>query len=98
MAEILQNNKRYCLIKMTWAEYVATTDTWGMCDCCGKYDANEEYYYVAMVNDFYCKTCFEAWYNSQKYLSPSDYKKERENFNSMTKKMIQKGILSERRF
>ena len=80
------------VIKMSWADYVATTDSWGLCDCCGKYDVNEEFYYVAMVNDFYCKTCYEAWYYSTKYLSQADYIKERANYTSMVKKMEQRGV------
>lgn len=92
MATKLENDKNYLIIKMSWADFVATTDSWGMCYCCSKYDASEKYYYVAMVNDYYCKTCFDAWYNSKKYLSCADYQKERENYNKTIKLMQQKGV------
>lgn len=92
MATKWENDKRFFIIKMTWADYVATTDSWGMCDCCGKYDAAEEYYYVAMVDDYYCKSCFEMWYRSTKYLSGEDYRKELANYKKVVKLMTQKGV------
>ena len=86
MAKQWENKKRLLVVKMSWREYVAATDTFGICDCCGSSDFDEGGYYVALVNDWYCKTCFDAYYSGAVRAS-SDLIKERENWNKMVGKL-----------
>lgn len=67
---------------MSWREYVACTDTFGFCSCCGTQVFDEDGYYVAVVDDWYCKTCFDAFYSGATHFSV-DLAKERSNYNKM---------------
>ena len=86
MAKIFQNDKHFLVIEMTWKEFVAITDSWGLCDCCGQYDSDMVFYYVAVENVFFCKKCFDAWYSGAKHYTV-DLQKERENWNKTISKL-----------
>lgn len=94
MAKQLQNNKGFLVIQMPWREYVAITDSFGQCDCCGEYDSNMTFYYVATVNTFFCKTCFDAWYSTAKHYKV-DMEKERYNWNDKVSKLRDLGVFDE---
>lgn len=91
MASLWKNDRQFKIIKMTWKEYVAVTDSWGLCSCCGDNSSEEPLYYVALVNDTYCQTCFDAYYKEAKRYK-SDFQKEQKNFIEMRNKLIDLGI------
>ena len=80
------NDKNLLIIKMTWREYVAITDSFGICDCCGTQQFDNRGYYVALVNDWYCPTCLDAYLKGAKRYSV-DLEKERYNFNNVVSKL-----------
>lgn len=90
MAQRYKNDKRFLVIKMSWREYVAITDTFGLCDCCGTSDFDEDGYYVATIDSWYCKTCFNAYYSGAKHYKV-DMLAEREAYNKYMKKLKQLG-------
>ena len=87
MATQVKNKKGFLIIKMSWREYVAATDTFGFCSCCGTQSFPEDGYYVAMVNDWYCKTCYDAYISGATHFKV-DLEKERLAFNDMKNKLI----------
>lgn len=91
MAKKFPNNKNFLIIEMPWKEYVAITDTFGCCDCCGEYDSEMVFYYVAVVNAFFCKKCFDAYYNGAKHYNV-DLQKERQNWNNVIMKLKDLGV------
>lgn len=91
MAKRIQNNKNFLIIEMTWKEYVAITDSWGLCDCCGQYDADMVFYYVAVTDSFFCKNCYDAWYSGATNYKV-DREKERQNFNKKVSRIKDLGV------
>lgn len=90
MAIKYQNNKNFSIIKMTWKECVAITDSWALCDLCGQNSCEEPLYYIALINQFYCQTCFDAWISGAKRYS-SDLEKEQYNYIKIKNKLIDLG-------
>ena len=90
MATLWQNDKQLKIIKMTWREYVAVSDGWGLCSCCGNNSAEEPLYYVALVGDIYCPDCFDAYYSGAKRYK-SDIEREQENFIKVRNKLMDLG-------
>lgn len=86
MAKILKNDKRFLIIEMPWREYVAITDSWGLADCCGQNTSEENVYYIAVLNQFYCGICFNAWISTAMRYK-SDLEKEQYNFVKMKGKL-----------
>ena len=91
MATRYQNSKNFLIIEMPWKEYVAITDSFGQCDCCGEYDSQMVFYYVAIVNSFFCKTCFDAWFSTAVRYKV-DLQKERQNWNEKIAKLRDLGV------
>lgn len=91
MAKKIQNNKNFLIIEVSWKEYVALTDSWGICDCCGNYDCEMVFYYVAVIDSFLCKTCFDAWYSNATHYKV-DIQKERYNYNNKKQKLQDLGV------
>lgn len=92
MATPLQNDKRFLVIKMSWREYVAATDTWGWCDLCGFNEfGDEEGYYIAVINQWYCKKCYDAWYSTATHYKV-DTEKERASYNVIMNKLKGMGV------
>ena len=96
MAKQFQNDKRFLIIELSWKEYVAITDTFGQCDCCGEYDSEMIFYYVAVVDVFFCKKCFDAYYSDAKHYEV-DLQKERDNWNKTVAKLRDVGVWNENR-
>ena len=90
MAKLWKNNKTFQVIKLTWREYVAATDTFGLCDACGQNSSEEPLYYVAVVDHVFCEMCFKAWYDTAKRYSV-DMPKEQEAFIRMKHKLMDLG-------
>jgi hypothetical protein len=86
MAILWENKKKFQIIKMSWREYAAATDSWGLCDACGQNSSEEPLYYVAVLNVVFCPDCFDAWYGGAKRYSV-DMPKEQANFVRMKQKM-----------
>lgn len=86
MATKIQNNKNFLIVEVSWKEYVALTDSWGIADCCGQNTIEEKLYYIAVLDQFYCKPCFDAWYSGVKKYK-SDLEKEQMNFIKIKHKL-----------
>lgn len=71
---------------MSWREYVASSDTFGFCDCCTTQNFDEDGYYVATIGSWFCKTCFNAYYDTAVHYSV-DSIKERQKYNEMVEKL-----------
>lgn len=80
MAKKWENDKNLLVIKMSWREYVAITDSFGLCDCCGTQDFSDGGYYVALVDDWYCSHCYNLYMSGAQRFSV-DLEKERQNYN-----------------
>ena len=91
MAKKFQNDKRFLIIEMPWKEYVAITDSFGQCFCCGEYDSEMIFYYVATIDSFFCKTCYDAWYSGATNYKV-DREKERQNWNKTVGKLRDLGV------
>ena len=76
---------------MCWKECVAITDSWGLADCCGQNSSEEDLYYIAVLDQYYCKTCFDAWYSGAKRYR-SDIEKEQYNFVGVKNKLVDLGV------
>ena len=61
MAHQLPNQKGFLIIEMDWKDCVNITDTWGLSDCCGQNTSEEKLYYIAVLDQYYCKPCYDAW-------------------------------------
>lgn len=59
MAKKVENEKGFLIIEMTIQEAVACLDCFGECNLCG--DSVESGYYVAVIDQFYCETCYRAF-------------------------------------
>lgn len=94
MAKLWQNDKQFKIIKMSWKECVAITDSWGLADCCGKNSSEEDLYYIAVLNQFYCKTCLDAWLSGAKRYK-SDLEKEQICFVKTKRKLEDLGTWEE---
>jgi hypothetical protein len=90
MANLWKNPNQFKIIQLTWKEYVAATDTWGLCDVCGDNSSEEPLYFIALINQTYCKKCLEAYLKEARRYK-SDFKKEQENFITMRNKLIDLG-------
>lgn len=86
MASLLKNNKGFKIIKMCWREYVACTDSFGLCGLCGDNSSEDPLYFIAVIDQAYCKTCFDAWYGSARRYS-SEMEKEQHAFVVMREKL-----------
>lgn len=86
MASLWRNTKQFKVIKMSWKECVAITDSWALCDLCGQNSSEEPLYYIAVINQFYCESCFNAWFSSAKRYK-SDLEKEQMNFVNVRNKL-----------
>lgn len=91
MAKLLTNSKGFLIIKMCWREYVAVSDTFGLCDLCGQNSCEEDLFFVAVLNQVYCPTCYKAWYDGAKRYS-SEMQKEQLAFVEMKNKLNDLGV------
>lgn len=91
MAILWKNERQLKIIKMSWREYAAATDSWALCSCCGDNSSEEPLYYVALVGDVYCQRCFDAYLKEAKRYK-SDFEKEQNNFIKMRNKLIDLGV------
>lgn len=92
MAQIINNDKGFKVIKMRLVELQQATNemTLGICDNCN--NASLEGYYVAVLNRYLCKGCYEDWYKRAKYY-PEDARIEEKNFNFYSEKLKSAGFL-----
>ena len=74
MAKQLQNDKGFLIIKLSWREYVAATDTWGWADCCQQNTSEDDLYFISVLDQVYCPICYEAWYDTARRYK-SDFEK-----------------------
>lgn len=90
MAKLLKNEKQFKIIEMSWNEYVAATDTWGLCDICGDNTSEQPLFFVALVNQCYCKKCLDAYLSGARR-TKGDFEKEQMNFIKMKNKLVDLG-------
>lgn len=76
---------------MNWKEYVGCTGKWSLCDLCGEAVSEEDGYYIALIDSWYCKTCLEAYLKGAKRYK-SDMEKEQKNFVDMKTKLVDMGV------
>lgn len=86
MANLWKNDKNFKIIKVNWVEYVNCTDSFGLCDVCANNTSEEPIYYIAVLDQWYCKTCLDAWLSGAKRYK-SDMEKEQLNFIKIKNKL-----------
>lgn len=91
MAHQIQNQKGFLIIEMDWKDCVNITDTWGLSDCCGQNTSEEKLYYIAVLDQYYCKPCYDAWLSGATRYKP-DLEKERYNFVKVKNKLKDLGV------
>lgn len=94
MACLWKNNKGFKIIKANWVEYVNVTDTFGLCDVCANNSSEDDVYYIAVLDQWYCKTCLDAWLSGAKKYK-SDIEKEQLNFVGVRSKLRDLGCFEE---
>lgn len=87
------NDKNLKIIEMSWREYVAVTDSWGLCDLCGQNSSEEPIYYIALLKQYYCKPCLDAYLSGAKRYK-SDLEKEQYNFVEVKHKLEDLGCFN----
>ncbi len=67
MAEVVQNDKGFKVIRMTPREssFIGFGIEPGKCLCmhCNNF-IDKDIYYIAVLNDTMCKECYEEWYKT----------------------------------
>jgi len=86
MATRFKNEKNFLIIKMSWREYVACTETWGLCDCCGESDFDTGGYYIATIDSWFCQKCFDAYISTATH-HRTDLKMEQQRWSKMVGKL-----------
>ena len=94
MASLWKNDKYFKIIQANWVEYVNVTDTFGLCDLCANNSSEDPIYYISILDQWYCKTCLDAWLIDAKRYK-SDFKKEQENFIKIKHKLEDLGAWNE---
>lgn len=94
MANLWNNDKNFKIIKANWVEYVNVTDTFGLCDVCANNSSEDPIYYIAVLDQWYCKTCLDAWLSGAKKYK-SDIEKEQLNFINIKHKLEDLGAWDE---
>lgn len=69
MAKIIENEKRFKVIEIDFREMLKI-GCGNICDYCGKPHFGKGYY-VAVLNRWFCPTCYKDW-----YLSATNYANE----------------------
>lgn len=71
MAKIYENEKGFKIIEVT-AREMLKIGCGDICDYCGEQQMDNGYY-VAVLDQWFCPTCFEIWYeNAINYASPDN--------------------------
>lgn len=85
--EIVQNKKNFRVIKINKDEAVKLgfgiiEDSEHLCICMGcNEDCGDEIYYVPVLNDTFCKECYEMWLNNPGTIKyPEDSPFEESNY------------------
>ena len=79
MASLWKNDKNFKIIQMSWREYVVASESWGLCDICASNTSDDPIYYIAVLDQWYCKKCLDAYLSGAKKYK-SDIEKEQMNF------------------
>lgn len=78
MAKVIESKKGFKLIETSRLEIVELGG-FGICDYCG--NTAETGVYIAVINSWYCKKCFEKWHERAKHYA-QDSRIEERNFNT----------------
>ena len=90
MAQIIKTNNGFQIIKMPVQEAIAVLDCFGECNLCG--EPIPDGYYIPVINQWYCETCYNAWVSSAiRYRS--DIGVERKRFNEICDRLRGLGVL-----
>ncbi|WP_234110175.1 hypothetical protein [Chryseobacterium sp. R2A-55] len=79
MAQVVESDKVFKVIKMTRSELVESLGGYGICDHCN--DSLLEGYYVAVLNHWICEADYFKWHESA-VNHPEDKELEEWNFNN----------------
>lgn len=80
MANIKDNKKGFKVIQISRKELVEELGQYGaigICDYCNETAFTG--YYIAVLNQWFCPKCYQAWYHRATYY-PEDAKVENRNF------------------
>ena len=89
MAKIVNNDKGFKVISLSTRDAASLgfgIDGSGACVCmhCNKYCTDGDIYYIAVLNDTMCKSCYEHWLKEAERYS-EDTPIEERNFNRYKK-------------
>jgi hypothetical protein len=84
MAEIIENEKGFKIIKLSLSEINKAFGGYGICDDCN--NASFDHYYIAALNETYCPTCYEAFCKRARWY-PEDSKIENANFEDANQRL-----------
>lgn len=92
MAKQVKNDKGFLVIKTSLAELLPLTDDFGACCLCG--NTEDTVYMIAAINEYYCETCYKAWYDSATRYK-SDIPEETKRFNDWVAQLTDLGLWEE---
>lgn len=84
MAKLVKNSKGFTVIRMSYMEYAAITDTFARCELCG--EETTDGYYIPLIQHWYCENCYNLWNRTAVYYK-IDAETERRLFNVMKHKI-----------
>lgn len=81
MAKVIKADKPFLLIECTAKELMDAVGSYAaMCDwCANAFLGTDEGVYIAVLNRWFCKECYEEWIERSDYI-PEDADIERKNF------------------
>lgn len=93
MASIIESNKNFKIILFSCQEMSRLTgNPFPICDSCAKESSYG--YYVAVLNQWFCKECLEDWHERAKNY-PEDREIENKNFEFYKKLAKERGLKTE---
>ena len=93
MAKIVSNAKGFKVIEIKAVELMEVVpQSVGICDYCGQ--ASLDGYYIAVLNAYYCPTCYNSWCKRAEYFE-EDRPYEENSFNRMLMWLKEKNLLEE---
>lgn len=94
MAKIVQNDKNFKVLQLSYAEISRLTGNFlPVCDRCNNPKVSQGYY-VAVLNQWFCKKCYNSWYKDAVNY-PEDREIENRNYEYYENLCKKGGILKD---
>jgi len=94
MAKIIENEKQFKVIEMSYVEaMICFANCCPVCDRCLNRKCNKGYY-IAVLNEWFCKKCYENWLKTAKKYD-DDIEIENRNFEYYKNLLEKAGRLSQ---